>query len=270
MIRIGPAGVPICSKDRSTIGGIKTVKQLGLNAMEIEFVRQVYVDNKAAEKIGKVAKQLDVELSVHAPYFINLCSEDRAKLGASKQRILQSCERAHWMGAGIVVFHPGFYGKLTKEQAFDRVKSACEDMIDKMKEKGIDVLLGPETMGKQTTFGTLDELIDLAKQVKGLVPVIDWAHLYARAGGQLNFGAVFDSLKTLGLKHYHCHVTCVHFISAGPGKGNERYHLTLDKKRPDFKPLIEEIKKRKLDITLISESPVLEKDALVLKRMFEE
>ncbi len=270
MIRIGPAGVPLCSKDRSTVAGIQTVHQLGLNAMEVEFVRQVYMDNEAAQAAGKMAKQLDVELSVHAPYFINLCSDDRAKLAASKVRILQSCERAHYMGASIVVFHPGYYGKLTKEQAFERVRAACEDILDKMRMKGIkDVLLGLETMGKQSTFGTLEELIRLAQEVKGTVPVLDWAHLYARAGGQIDFKAVFDSLSPLKLKHFHCHITCVQFSLVGPGRGNERYHLTLDKKKPDYSPLVAEIKKRKLDVTLISESPILEKDALVLKKMFE-
>ncbi|MEM5798890.1 MAG: TIM barrel protein, partial [Candidatus Aenigmatarchaeota archaeon] len=174
-------------------------------------------------------------------------------------------------GASIVVFHPGFYGKLSKEQAFEKVKSACEDMIEKLRAKGIkDVMLGPETMGKQATFGELSEIIELCRAVKGCMPTIDFAHIYARQGGQIDFGQIFDALSELRLKHYHCHFTCVFYSPAGIGKGNERYHLTLDKLKPDFSLLVKEVLSRRLDVTLISESPILEKDAIKLKGMFEK
>ncbi|RLJ07405.1 MAG: endonuclease IV [Candidatus Aenigmatarchaeota archaeon] len=270
MIRLGPAGVPISSEDRSTLAGIRKVAELGLQAMEVEFVRRVYMDRKAAEEAGKLAEELGIELSVHAPYFINLCSDDKQKVAASKKRILDSCLRAWEMGAKIVVFHPGFYGKLSPEMAFQRVKRACEEMREWLDKKGIEVLLGPETMGRQSQFGTLEEIIRLCKAVKGCRPTVDFAHIYARQGGKIDFGQVFERLKVLKLKHYHCHFTCVEYSPAGVGRGNERYHLTLDKLKPDFRPLVKEILKRKLDITLISESPILEKDALKLKQIFEE
>jgi deoxyribonuclease-4 len=266
-VLLGPAGVPTSTKGTSTEAGIQEVKRLGLNCMEIEFVRQVYMDNRMARQAGQLAKSLGVELSVHAPYFINLCNPE--KLKASMKRILDSCERAHHMGARVVVFHPGFYGKLEKEEACGMVRDACRKMAARIRQSGWNVKLGPETMGKQGSFGTVDELVRISREVDGVMPVLDFAHIYARQGGKIDFGKVFDALKPLKLKRCHAHVTCVHHSLVGPGRGNERYHLTLDEKKPDYLPLVEEVMKRKLDITLISESPVLEQDALRLKRMFE-
>jgi deoxyribonuclease-4 len=123
MVRVflGPAGVPLSSKEHSTIGGIRRVAELELNAFECEFVRGVAMGNETAKAVGAVAKELNIVLSVHCPYFINLCSTDKQKLEASKKRILDSVERAHFMGADIAVFHPGFYGALGPDKAFTAI-----------------------------------------------------------------------------------------------------------------------------------------------------
>lgn len=233
------------------------------------------MSNEMAKGVGELAEKLGVRLSVHCPYFVNLCSPDKEKLKASKKRILDSAERAHFMRADVAVFHPGFYGKLTPQEALEAVKRACGEMADEMTSRGIkDVSLGLETMGKQSAFGTVDEIIAVCSEVNGCVPVIDWAHLNCKYGGifkvQEDYGKIFDRLKPLKLKHLHSHATCAEFTPAGPGAGNERHHLTLDARKPDYGPLVQEILRRKIDITLISESPTLEQDALVLKRMFEK
>jgi deoxyribonuclease-4 len=275
VIYLGPAGVPISSEERSTIAGIKCVAELGLNAFECEFVRRVGMSNEMAKEAGKIAAELDIHLSVHCPYFVNLCSQEKEKLEASKKRILDSVERAYFMGAVVAVFHPGFYGSLTREQAYSAVKQSCEDMIERMKSNKVEkVLLGLETMGKQSTFGTLEEIIKISKEVKGCVPVVDWSHLYCRSAGgiksQEDYARVFDKLEPLKLKHLHCHATSAECTVVGEGKGNEKRHLTIDAKQPDLEPLVKEILRRKINITLISESPILEQDALVLKKMFEK
>ncbi len=274
-VYLGTAGIPISSKERSTLGGIKHLAEIGLQSMEVQFVRRVGMSNQMAKDVGKLAKELNIKLSVHAPYYINLCSQEKEKLEASKKRILDSCERANFMQASPVTFHPGFYGKLTSEQAFQAVKEACDDLVDRMQKKGIEnVKLGPEIMGKQSAFGTVEETVRICKEVKCCVPVVDWAHINARTGGglrtQADFSKIFDEFKPLKLEHLHTHVTCVEFSLVEEGKGNGRYHLPLKAKKPDFEPLVKEILGRKLNITLISESPILEKDALVLKKMFEQ
>jgi deoxyribonuclease-4 len=275
VIYLGPAGVPLASKERSTIAGVQCTAEFGLNAFECEFVRRVGMGNEMAKEVGEIAKKFNVRLSVHCPYFVNLCSQEKEKLEASKKRILDSVERAHFMHADVAVFHPGFYGKLTPEKAYEMVKQSCEDLTKRMKSKGIgDVKLGLETMGKQSTFGSLEETIEICKDVKGCAPVVDWAHLNCRSAGGLkkqeDYAKIFDEVKPLKLKHIHTHATGAEYTQVESGKGNEKHHLTIDAKKPDFEPLVKEILKRKINITLISESPTLEKDALVLKKMFEK
>ncbi|KUO40793.1 MAG: hypothetical protein AVW06_02045 [Hadesarchaea archaeon DG-33-1] len=275
MIYLGPAGVPLASKERSTIAGVRCTAELGLNAFECEFVRRVGMSNEMAKEVGEIAKKFNFRLSVHCPYFVNFCSQEKEKLEASKKRILDSVERAHFMGADVAVFHSGFYGKLTPEQAYEAVRQSCEDLIKRMKSMRIeDVRLGLETMGKQSTFGSLEEIIGICREVKGCAPVVDWAHLNCRSAGGLkkqeDYAKIFDELKPLKLEHFHTHVTGAEYTQVESGKGNEKHHLTIDAKKPDFEPLVKEILKRKIEITLISESPTLEQDALVLKKMFEK
>ncbi|MEM5793293.1 MAG: TIM barrel protein [Candidatus Aenigmatarchaeota archaeon] len=261
---IGTGGTPISSKGRSTLSGLERIKELGLNAMEVEFVRGVNMKEDMAKEVGDLAKELKIKLSIHAPYYINLASGDKKKVNDSKRRIIESCERGFDMGAEIIVFHPAYYGKLSKEECYHIVKRECESMVDTLRTKGIkNVLLGLETTGKKSQFGTLDECIKIAKEVKGCMVVVDWAHIYARNGGNVNFGEIIEKVMKV-TKSIHSHFSCINFSESG-----ERNHLTLDAKKPDYSELVREIKHRKMDITLISESPNLEEDALYLKNMIE-
>jgi len=270
-IWLGPAGIPGMCKERSTAAGVRCVAEIGLNAMEVEFVRGITLTQKAAEEVGKVAEELGVRLSVHCPYFINLCSAERKKVEASKERILESARRAHAMGADIVVFHPGYYGGRTPEEAYRAVKEADEDMIDRLEKGGIeDVYLGHETTGKQSAFGTLEEIVRLCRELPRCRPVVDFAHIYARQGGRIDYGEIFDALKPLRLDHLHTHFTAMEWTPAKqPGAGNEKRHLPMRAGDPKFPPLAKEILKRGLKITIISESPVLELDSLEMKKIFE-
>ncbi len=265
-IYIGTGGTPKSSKDRSTLSGLKRVNKLGLNAMEVEFVYGVRMSTEMAEEVGELARKLGIRLSIHAPYYINLTSTEKKKIEASKRRIIKSCERGHIMGAKIVVFHPAYYGKLTPEETYTRVKKECEEIVDRLKERGIqDVIVGLETTGKKSQFGTVDECVKIAKEVKGCGICVDWAHVYARNGGKINFGEVIDKVLTLKTKHIHSHFSGIKFSDKG-----ERNHLTISSGQPEYEGVVEEIKKRKLDITLISESPNLETDALKLKEMLNK
>ncbi len=176
------------------------------------------------------------------------------------------------MHADIVVFHPAYYGKFSEKETYQQVKEACEDLKDSLIERGItDVRLGLETTGKVSQFGNLDEVIQVCGEVKECSPVIDWAHIFARQAGRIDFSEIFDKVSVLKPKHLHTHLSCIEYSPVGmTGKGNERYHLPINTKKPDFELLVKEILKRKIDIILVSESPVLEQDALVLKKMFEE
>jgi len=262
-IHLGPAGIPLTAKGSTSTDGIRRVAELGLDAMEIEFVRGVHMKNELAKKAGKVAKDLGVLLSIHAPYFINLCNPE--KVEASKKRILDSCERAHYLGAWIVVFHPGYYGGLPKGEAFKRVLKACKEMNEFIEKKGWDVKLGLETTGKVSQFGTLEEEIEIRRKIKNCVPVVDWAHIYARNVGRIDFKDVVGKMESLHLPRYHTHFSNIEYTVKG-----ERNHLTLGHGKPDFGELAKALLKSKIrEITLISESPVLEKDSLKMRDTLE-
>jgi deoxyribonuclease-4 len=271
-IFLGPAGNCVSAEDRTTAGSLKHLAQLELNAQEIEFVRSVYLNSKAAEEVGNLAKELGIRLSVHAPYFINLSSTDKKVVEASKKRIFDSVARAGEMHAEVVVFHPGYYSGLPPENAFEAVKQACEDLADRMKSHGIkNVLLGLETTGKVSQFGTLEENIEISRKVSRCVPVLDPAHLFARNGGRIDYPEMFEKMKPLKLSHIHMHFSSVKWRPAkATGKGNEWYHMEIKNNQPPFEPLAKEILKRKLDITIISESPVLEQDSLRMKEIFQK
>ncbi|MHC1586638.1 MAG: TIM barrel protein [Candidatus Hecatellaceae archaeon] len=270
-IRLGPAGIPTVATKRSTVEGIKTVAQLGLNAMEVEFVRGVAMSLEGAAEAGQVASQLDVRLSVHAPYFINLCSKDRKVAEASKKRIVDSLLRAERMGALEVVVHAGYYGGLSSEEAYKLVKQRYGELMDEARDKGVKKAnVAFETTGKVSQFGTLDELISLCREVNCLI-CVDFAHIYARQAGKIDYAEVFDRLKPLKPSHLHVHFSGIEWSPAKTGEGgNEKNHVEIKHDKPPFKPLAQEILKRKIDVTIISESPILEQDSLVMKRVFEE
>jgi deoxyribonuclease-4 len=251
MIKFGPAGTGM-----SSLEGVKEIAKLGLDAVEIEFTYGVRMSNETAKKVGEAAKG-KIDLSVHAPYYINLASEEKEKITASKKRILDSCERAHHLGAKYVAFHPAFYGKRSHEEVYKMVKKAVEEMQRIIKKKGWKVKLAPETTGKKSQFGDLDELLKLKKET-GCHLTVDFAHLKARNNGKIDYKEVFDKLKPV--KHIHAHFSGIEFTEKG-----ERKHLITSKQ--DLVPLLKEIKKRKADITIINESPDPIGDSLKAKKL---
>ena len=269
MIKLGPAGKPIGFKG-PFLSCLPFLKEIGLNAVEVQFVRNIWMKDWQAKEFGKEARRLGIKLTVHAPYFINLCSPKREVLEASKQRIIESCRLAELMGATHVVFHPGYYGKLKEDEAYKMVREALKEVSKKVKK----VLIAPETMGNKSKFGSEDELIKLAKEIKNVTVTIDFAHLHARYNGLFkrkeDFIKILEKFeRELGrnyIKNFHSHFTCVKYDVKG-----ERSHLPLKAKQPDFKLLAEALKELGINnCTIISESPILEKDALKMKEILEE
>jgi deoxyribonuclease-4 len=267
-IFLGSGGTPISTPDSSTQSGIKQIAKLGLNAMEVEFVRGVKMSPATAREVGRLASELGVRLSVHAPYYINLLSDDATIVKASKQRILDSIDRAERMGADVVAVHASYYGKNTPEEAQAGMKDVVGEIADKVRESGTKVLLGLETMAKGAQWGTLDEILDLHKRWKIVVPYIDWCHIWARNNGAIDYSDIIGRLNKAGIKHVNSHFSNSKYNSNT--KKWQDIHLPMGLSKPDFAPLAAEIMKRKIDITIISESPILEADSLRMKHTFEK
>lgn len=263
-VLVGTAGIPHCAEEKSTAGGVRTVAGLGLHSMEVEFVRGVSMSAEKAQELGGIAKGLGVRLSVHAPYYINLCNPE--KLRDSQKRIMESCHRAHIMGAGVVVFHPGFYGQLNAEDAYGMVEDACRDMGDAIEDNGFEVKLGLETTGKMSQFGTIDEILSVCRDNRHCVPVIDWCHIFAKSQGKVDFSESLSKVTEAGFRKIHTHFSGVEFTDKG-----EKRHITIDHRQPDFREVAKVILGSGLaEINIISESPEMEKDALTMKGILEE
>ena len=160
-IRFGPAGL---GGVEGAVDTLKEIHKMGLRACEIAFTYSIYIKNKEdALRIGKVAKELDIALSIHAPYFLNLNSGEREKTEASKKRILDCCEIGELLGARVVVFHPGYYLK-DRIESYNVIKAGILEIKDKIKEKGWKVNIAPETMGKINVFGSIEEIGRLKRE----------------------------------------------------------------------------------------------------------
>lgn len=270
MIRIGQAGIPLSCKGRTNKDGLVYTKNiLDLNAIELQFVRGLYiVKDEEAQFIHDFAKQNDVELHVHAPYYINLAASDE-ELNMSFDKIIYSANLAQKMGAKSVVIHPGYYGEEGEKKTLKRIIKNIKKIQSRFKKEKIKMKLAIETMGKKKVFGSLDEIIRVCSDVKDVIPAIGLGHIHARTNGGLkkreDFEEIFEKLKPLKLKYYLLHVTGVMYEN-----GNEFFHIPIKKGDMPLMPLIDLILDKNYDVTFISESPLLEHDAVYIKLQVEK
>jgi deoxyribonuclease-4 len=276
MIRFGPAGIPIGTPGRhDTSDGIAYCKELGLGAMEIEFVHGVKMGEAAAREAGGIARKNDVLLSCHAPYYINCCAKEEIKLDASVRHIVAAAQAAFWLGATPIVIHPGFYMARPAEACRKMVNATFQRCLDGMEARKIKgVQLGAELTGKKSAYGSLDEIIGLAEEfgLSQVVPVVDFAHYHAREARlktQEDYAkvllAVEKQLGSAAAKGFHCHFSGIEVIEAG-----EKNHLAISSLSPPFEPLARAWLEGGWEGRAICESPLLERDALIMQKIYQK
>jgi len=269
--RFGPAGKPLFYEG-STANVPNFLRAEGLDAFEYQAVRGVRIAQSVAKELGLNARNSDVWVSLHGPYFINLCGKTDV-VEKSKDRIIESMKAAELMSAHVVVYHPGYYMNRGRREALDLCIQATTEIIENSSSLGIkDVQLGPETAGKSTQLGSLDEIIEICRKVDRTTPVVDWAHIHARELGKIRNKDDYLKLMEIIEKHLgreavenlHCHFTHIEFT----GKG-EKCHHTLDEKEygPPFEPFAEIIAEQRLKPVIISESPILDIDSMKMRDM---
>ncbi len=268
--RFGPAGYPLDSPKEEAF---RYLRSIGLDGMEYQAVRSIPKNRELLKWIREQASENDVVLSLHAPYAINLASEDPKKREASVGRILSAAEAAHRMGARHVTFHPGYYGKFGREEALKMAVSALERLTEVINGRGLQVELGPETTGKPSQLGSLDDVLTMAESVEGVVPTVDFAHIHVREGGIIrgkeDYGRILDEIEgRLGTLDG----LVIHFTEVEPtksGYGERMHHELGSGYGPEFEPLAQLMVERDVRWLVISESPLLERDALKMKRVYE-
>ncbi len=242
-LRFGTVGSPQTTPKSGTNAAIEHIRVLGLDHLEIAWVQSVRVSDETCADICAAGQQYTVSLSIHAPYYINLNSQTAELMRKSDERLLAAARKGYLAGARDITFHPGSYHGQPPEQVYERAKEKLLEIRGILDEEGVDVTLRPETMGKSAMFGSLDEVIQLSRDVPGVLPCIDFAHLHARTGnGSLNtyeeFTAIFDGIdRGLGrraLDHFHAHMSGIAYSVKG-----ERYHLPLNETEYRYRDLLQ-------------------------------
>lgn len=270
-LRIAAAGSPKSTpKPGGSLEGIKQVAALGLHALELEWVQRVPENTAHLAELGTVASSLDITLTVHAPYFINLNAKDPQKLQASIDRIVTALRMANVVGAQSVCVHPAFYLGDASEVAYASVYSAMERIMS-FSSEFVGVNLGLETMGKLTQFGTLEENLRLSKEFN-IYPVVDFAHMHARTNGNCNsvdhwqrcIDLYVQYLGAESLQHMHMHYSGIAYTEKG-----ERRHLPFNDSDARWQEFLQFLKVTEIGGILVCESPLLEDDTLLLQDFYD-
>ncbi len=324
MIRFGIAGIPLSSKGRTLYDGVKDVHNIGLRALEVQFLRintyerpifneevglaakdihgilvtevltkrtgtwnsgryalehplekgeqlrmlsiPIAPDYYKLDFIGKVAKELDVRLTVHTPHYMDL-----TKSGKEAEDSIRYLKWAFLMAdalqADMVVTYLGIYGE-DKEESIENAIKNLQKVRNWVKRNKMRIKIGIETSGWQDVAGSLDEVLEICSKIHMTVPVLNFGHIHSREGGSLNtkedFTELFERTKKYARDGYYAH-----FSGVEHEKGFERHYTPIKRGDLKFEPLAESIIDNDIDITIISSSPLIEHDAQYMKVLYE-
>lgn len=271
-IRFGTVGSPQSTPASGTIAAIEQIHRLGMHHLEIAWVRSVRVSDKTCAEIKATAETYGVTLSIHAPYYINLNSQTAELMEKSDARLLAAARKGHRAGARDIVFHPGSYHNQPADHVYEQMKEKLLELRQILDDEGVDVILRPETMGKPAVFGSLDETLQLSRDIPGVLPCIDFAHLHARTG-EMNtyeefagiFSAVENALGRDGLENLHAHMSGIEY-----GPRGEKNHLPLNEADFRYRDLLQAIVDFDVrgSIAVEAPEPFHDADALMLQATY--
>ena len=273
--RFGTVGSPISTpkKPGGSIGAVIHTRELGLGALELGWVRSVRVSETTCEAIRQAGDEHNVLLSVHAPYYINL-NADEDEWPKSRQRLMDAAHYGNLAGATEIIFHPGSYFGNPPEEVLPTVIKRLDGCLKELRDAGNPVTIRPETMGKSAMLGSLEDTLEMSKQISGVQPCLDFAHLHARTGdGSMNsydewcqvLEAYGNALSEDALKNLSCHLSGIEYTEKG-----EQNHLPMEASDFDLKALFKALHKFGAGGRLLCESPVMEEDALLFQKTWIE
>ena len=288
-VKLGPAGVPLSCKGRTIVEGMDDIISLGLETMEVQTVRMVAPQHfEQYWQAGVLANKTDFEMNIHGPYYSELLG-GKVERGRSLAKIEATLQAARTINARHITLHTGHYGDFGRGQAANQqVANVFSGIVDRVHEiwhddedefpvfpwikNGTPSKIGVETSGRQELWGSLEEVLEVVNHVEGTIPVLNIAHIHARGHGQMrtseDYGELFDMVReSIGTKEFYCHFSGVEHRT-----GNAMHYTQIKKSDLNFEPLAEFIVEDGgwLDITLISDSPLLEHDAMYMMQNIEK
>ena len=258
------AGIPLRAGNKGYEAGFKILDEMNLDGLELEFVRGVRISDKSRDAVSAATKVI----TAHAPFYVNLNAREEDKLEASVQRIIETAQVANELGGFSITFHAGYYLGQDAELVYSNINSKIKEITDELAKVNNKIWIRPETTGKSTQWGDLEEIISLSKEFETVLPCVDFSHLHARYNGISNtydeFCAIFEKIgKELGqiaLENFHAHIAGIEYGAKG-----EKKHLNLEESDFNYKDLLKAFKSFNIKGAVVCESPNIEDDAKLLK-----
>jgi len=288
-VRLGPAGIPLSCKGRTIVEGMDDIISLGLETMEVQTVRMIAPQHfEQYWQAGVLANKTEFEMNIHGPYYSELLG-NRVERGRSLTKIESTLQAAKTINARHITLHAGHYGEMGRGRAAnEQLVNVFSGIVERVEEiwhddediypvfpwlkDGTPSKIGIETSGRQELWGSLEEVLEVVNHVDGTVPVLNIAHIHSRGHGSMrtseDYGEMFDLVReTIGTKEFYCHFSGVEHRT-----GNAMHYTQIKKSDLNFEPLAEFIVEEGgwLDITLISDSPLLEHDAMYMLQNIEK
>lgn len=268
--RFGTVGSPMKTpkKPGGSVGAILFSREIGLDALELGWVQSVRVSAETCTLIKETAAAQDVGVSVHAPYFINL-NANAEEWPKSRQRLMDAAHYGNLAGATDIIFHPGSYFEQPAAEVLKVAIPRLQGCVDELRAAGNPVTLRPETMGKSAMLGSLEDTLEMSKEIPGVLPCLDFAHLHARPGdGTINsyeewsarLEAYAKALGDAALGRLHIHLSGIEY-----GPKGEKNHLPISESDFDLEGLFRALRDFKAGGRILCESPIMEEDALLMR-----
>ena len=272
-IKFGTVGSPTSTpkKPGGSVGALIRLRELNLDALELGWVQSVRVKEETCALIQATAAANQVAVSVHAPYFINLNANEQ-EWPKSRQRLMDAAHYGNLAGASDIIFHPGSYFGLEPEQVLPVAIERLEGCVHELRQAGNPVVLRPETMGKSAMLGSLEDTLHMSREIVGVQPCIDFAHLYARVGdGTINHYAAWsqylqayaDALGTDALQSLHIHLSGINY-----GPKGEKEHLPIRESGLKIEEIFTALHTFACRGRILCESPAMEEDALYMQEVW--
>lgn len=266
------AGLPLATDNKGYKKGLNIIEEMNLDGLEVEFVHGVRLNEQNKILLKEFSQKENIKLTCHGPYYINLNSQEEEKTEASIIRILDTARAAKEIGAVSITFHAAFYMKQPPEEVYTKVFKAMERIQTTLEEENNNVCVRPETTGKGTQWGTLEEIVELSENFKNVLPCIDFAHIHARNNGAYNtyddfakmLEYVGNKLGNETLQNMHMHIAGIEY-----GEKGEKNHLILEESDMNYKDLLKALKDFNVKGMLVCESPNIETDTKLLKEYYQ-